>query len=61
MFMKQAQFSQLRPVAMAPPVGPRMPMYPPAGPGLGQQIFYGQAPPAIIPPQVKLFTRVVAH
>ncbi|KAJ6315129.1 hypothetical protein OIU78_018589 [Salix suchowensis] len=41
----QAQFSQLRPVAMAPPVGPRMPMYPPpAGPGLGQQIFYGQAP-----------------
>ncbi|KAF9666008.1 hypothetical protein SADUNF_Sadunf16G0184200 [Salix dunnii] len=47
----QAQFSQLRPVAMAPPVGPRMPMYPPAGPGLGQQIFYGQAPPAIIPPQ----------
>ncbi|KAJ6965158.1 polyadenylate-binding protein 8-like [Populus alba x Populus x berolinensis] len=47
----QAQFSQMRPVAMAPSVGPRMPMYPPAGPGLGQQIFYGQAPPAIIPPQ----------
>ncbi|KAG6789785.1 hypothetical protein POTOM_005909 [Populus tomentosa] len=47
----KAQFSQMRPVAMAPSVGPRMPMYPPAGPGLGQQIFYGQAPPAIIPPQ----------
>ncbi|EEF43658.1 polyadenylate-binding protein, putative [Ricinus communis] len=47
----QAQFSQIRPVAMAPSVAPRMPMYPPGGPGLGQQIFYGQAPPAIIPPQ----------
>ncbi|KAF9675888.1 hypothetical protein SADUNF_Sadunf09G0080200 [Salix dunnii] len=46
----QAQFSQMRPVAMAPTVG-RMPMYPPNGPGLGQQIFYGQGPPAIIPPQ----------
>ncbi|KAJ6905905.1 polyadenylate-binding protein 8-like [Populus alba x Populus x berolinensis] len=46
----QAQFSQMRPVAMAPSVG-RMPMYPPTGPGLGQQIFYGQGPPAIIPPQ----------
>ncbi|CAM8942327.1 unnamed protein product [Rhodiola kirilowii] len=47
----QAQFSQMRPIAMAPPVGPRMPMYPPAAPGLGQQFFYGQAPPAMIPPQ----------
>ncbi|KAJ9159529.1 hypothetical protein P3X46_025035 [Hevea brasiliensis] len=47
----QAQFSQMRPVAMPPSVAPRMPMYPPGGPGLGQQIFYGQAPPAIIPPQ----------
>ncbi|XWS68050.1 hypothetical protein CRYUN_Cryun04dG0057000 [Craigia yunnanensis] len=47
----QAQFSQMRPVAMAPSVAPRMPMYPPGGPGLGQQIFYGQAPPAIFPPQ----------
>ncbi|XP_058191080.1 polyadenylate-binding protein 8-like [Rhododendron vialii] len=47
----QAQFSQMRPVAMAPSVAPRMPMYPPGGPGLGQQIFYGQAPPAIMPPQ----------
>ncbi|ONH91680.1 hypothetical protein PRUPE_8G129400 [Prunus persica] len=47
----QAQFSQMRPVAMAPSVAPRMPMYPPGGPGLGQQIFYGQGPPAIIPSQ----------
>lgn len=37
---------------MAPPVGPRMPIYPPAAPGLGQQLFYGQGPPAILPPQV---------
>lgn len=48
----QAQFSQMRPVAMTPSVAPRMPMYPPGGPGIGQQIFYGQAPPAIIPSQV---------
>ncbi|KAL7262194.1 hypothetical protein ACSBR1_000550 [Camellia fascicularis] len=47
----QAQFSQMRPVAMAPSIAPRMPMYPPGAPGLGQQLFYGQAPPAIIPPQ----------
>ncbi|KAI4298478.1 hypothetical protein L6164_032032 [Bauhinia variegata] len=47
----QAQFSQMRPVAMAPSVAPRVPIYPPGGPGIGQQIFYGQAPPAIIPSQ----------
>eukprot|EP00262_Sarcandra_glabra_P012239 TRINITY_DN3114_c0_g2_i2.p1 TRINITY_DN3114_c0_g2~~TRINITY_DN3114_c0_g2_i2.p1 ORF type:complete len:655 (+),score=137.81 TRINITY_DN3114_c0_g2_i2:648-2612(+) len=47
----QAQFSQMRPVTMAPSVAPRVPMYPPGGPGLGQQIFYGQGPPALIPPQ----------
>ncbi|GAA0169085.1 RNA metabolism protein [Lithospermum erythrorhizon] len=47
----QAQFSQLRPIAVAPSVAPRMPMYAPTGPGMGQQIFYGQHPPAIIPPQ----------
>ncbi|MBA0751472.1 hypothetical protein Gogos_000393 [Gossypium gossypioides] len=45
----QAQFSQMRPVTMSPSVAPRMPMYPPGGPGLGQQIFYGQAPPAMFP------------
>lgn len=48
----QAQFSQMRPMAMPPSVAPRMPMYPPGHPGLGQQFLYGQAPPAIIPPQV---------
>ncbi|KAK6258560.1 RNA recognition motif domain - like 10 [Theobroma cacao] len=47
----QAQFSQMRPGAMAPGVGPRMPMYPPGAAGLGQQLFYGQGPPAIITPQ----------
>ncbi|KAJ8486103.1 hypothetical protein OPV22_018588 [Ensete ventricosum] len=47
----QAQFSQMRPVPMAPTVGPRVPMYPPGAPGLGQQIFYGQGPHTLIPPQ----------
>ncbi|NP_001312309.1 polyadenylate-binding protein 8-like [Nicotiana tabacum] len=47
----QAQFSQMRPIAMASSVAPRMPMYPPGGPGLGQQIFYGQPQPAMLPPQ----------
>eukprot|EP00258_Populus_trichocarpa_P001840 XP_002301171.2 polyadenylate-binding protein 2 [Populus trichocarpa] len=45
----QAQFSQMRPVAMAPSVAPRMQMYPPGAPGLGQQFLYGQGPPAMIP------------
>ncbi|EPS61542.1 hypothetical protein M569_13255, partial [Genlisea aurea] len=43
----QAQFSQIRPISIAPP---RIPVFPTA-PGLGQQIFYGQPPQAIIPPQ----------
>ncbi|KAI5655271.1 hypothetical protein M9H77_32458 [Catharanthus roseus] len=47
----QAQFAQMRPVAMPPSMAPRMPMYPPGAPGIGQQLFYGQGPPAIIPPQ----------
>ncbi|KAK1582398.1 hypothetical protein Q3G72_014573 [Acer saccharum] len=47
----QAQFSQMRPVAMAPSVAPRMPMYPPGALGPWQQFMYGQGPPAIIPPQ----------
>nr|WDD38965.1 polyadenylate-binding protein 2 [Fagopyrum tataricum] len=46
----QAQFSQLRPVAMTPSVTPRLPMFPPGAPGMGQQIFYGQPPP-MMPPQ----------
>lgn len=48
----QAQFSQIRPAAVTIPVAPRMPLYQPGAPGLGQQLFYGQGPPAIIPPQV---------
>ncbi|CDY67364.1 BnaA03g57630D [Brassica napus] len=44
----QAQFSQMRPMAMPPAVGPRMQMYPPGGPGMGQQMFYGQGPPTMI-------------
>ncbi|CAH9100345.1 unnamed protein product [Cuscuta europaea] len=43
----QAQFSQMRPIAIAPSVGTRMPMYPQGPPGLGQQIFYGQPPPLL--------------
>lgn len=45
----QAQFSQMRPVTMAPSVGPRMPMYSPGAPGMGQQFLYGQGPSAIMP------------
>ena len=48
----QAQFSQMRPIAIAPSMAPRVPIYPPGAPGLGQQFLYGQAPPALIPPQV---------
>ncbi|KAI5014323.1 hypothetical protein ZWY2020_055713 [Hordeum vulgare] len=48
--MLQAQFSQMRPVPMTPSMTPRLPMYPPM-PTLGQQLFYGQAPPAMMPPQ----------
>ncbi|QHN88256.1 Polyadenylate-binding protein [Arachis hypogaea] len=48
---RRAQFSQMRPVAMTPSVAPRMPLYPPGAPGLGQQFMYGQGPPAMIPPQ----------
>ncbi|XP_021753342.1 polyadenylate-binding protein 2-like [Chenopodium quinoa] len=47
----QAQFSQMRPVAMPPSVGPRISVYPPGGPGLGQQMYYGQGPPAMLPHQ----------
>ncbi|KAG9135209.1 hypothetical protein Leryth_013493 [Lithospermum erythrorhizon] len=45
----QAQFSQMRPVVMAPSIAPRMPMYPPGAPGIGQQLFYGQGPTAMLP------------
>ncbi|KAL2318531.1 hypothetical protein Fmac_032407 [Flemingia macrophylla] len=50
-FFVLAQFSQMRPVAMTPSVAPRMPLYPPGAPGLGQQFLYGQGPPAMMPPQ----------
>ncbi|KAF5751188.1 polyadenylate-binding protein 2-like isoform X1 [Tripterygium wilfordii] len=46
----QAQFSHMQP-AMAASVAPRIPMFPAGSPGLGQQLFYGQGPPAMIPPQ----------
>ena len=52
-FVVQAQFSQMRPAAMGPTVAPRMPLYPPGAPGIGQQLFYGQGPPTIIPQQVR--------
>ena len=42
---------------MAASVAPRMPIYPPGGPGIGQQMFYGQGPPTMIPSQVTTFTR----
>ncbi|EAZ06502.1 hypothetical protein OsI_28747 [Oryza sativa Indica Group] len=48
----QAQFSQMRPMVMPPSVAPRMPMYPPGVPGVGQQLFYGQPPPAFVNPQL---------
>lgn len=51
----QAQFAQMRPISVMPAATPRMPMYSPGGPGLGQQIFYGQPPPAMLPPQVIIF------
>jgi len=41
----------MRPVAITPSVAPRMPLYPPGAPGLGQQFLYGQGPPAMMPPQ----------
>lgn len=40
---------------MAQTIAPRMPLYPPGAPAIGQQLFYGQAPP-IIPPQVIIFS-----
>ncbi|CAL5031158.1 unnamed protein product [Urochloa decumbens] len=47
--MLQAQFSQIRPpVPITPTLAPRLPMYPPMAP---QQLFYGQAPPAMMAPQ----------
>ncbi|KAK8968068.1 Polyadenylate-binding protein 2 [Platanthera guangdongensis] len=47
----QAQFSQMRPLPMPPNVGPRVPIYPPASPSIGHQLFYGQGSSTLIPPQ----------
>eukprot|EP00898_Chlorokybus_atmophyticus_P008272 jgi/Chlat1/8446/Chrsp80S00648 len=44
----QAQFAQ-RAFAVGGPVPAGMPMYPP--PGMAQQMFFGQPPPGLIPPQ----------
>eukprot|EP00250_Pteridium_aquilinum_P014929 c22286_g1_i2 orf=356-2299(-) len=53
----QAQFAQLRSSAVtAPPVTANPPpMYHPGAPGMGQQVFYGQPPPALIPSQANGF------
>jgi len=58
----QAQFSQMRPVAITPSVAPRMPLYPPGAPGIGQQFICGQGPPTMIPPQVivAFFTSIIS-
>ncbi|WOL19088.1 hypothetical protein Cni_G27885 [Canna indica] len=44
----QARFSQMRPMAMPTSITPRVPLYPPGAPGMGQPLFYGQ-PPALVP------------
>ncbi|KAK4477028.1 hypothetical protein RD792_016230 [Penstemon davidsonii] len=47
----EAMFSSMLPNTIFPTVTPHMPLYPPASDqGLGQQIFYRPAPPAILPP-----------
>ncbi|CAM8981695.1 unnamed protein product [Rhodiola kirilowii] len=44
----QAQFSQMRSGPITPPFSPRIPAFPP---GMAQPIYFGQAPPAMVPPQ----------
>lgn len=44
----QTQFSEMRPLAMAPSPAPRAPFYPPGAPGITRPLFYGQPPPALI-------------
>jgi polyadenylate-binding protein len=46
----QAQFAQMR-TPVGPAVPTTLPMYHPGAPGMGQQIYYGQPPPGLIPPQ----------
>ncbi|WOL19087.1 polyadenylate-binding protein 2 [Canna indica] len=45
----QAQFSQMRPMVMQTSIAPRAQFYPPGAPGMGQPLFYGQPPPALVP------------
>ncbi|XP_020582745.1 polyadenylate-binding protein 2-like [Phalaenopsis equestris] len=47
----QAHYAPMRPVAVGTSAAPRLPMYSPGAPGLQQQLFYGQGPPTLIPPQ----------
>lgn len=53
----QAQFAQLRSSAVntPPATASPPPMYHPGAPGMGQQLFYGQPPPALIPSQANGF------
>ncbi|KAH9553067.1 hypothetical protein CY35_09G100300 [Sphagnum magellanicum] len=46
----QAQFAQMR-TPVGPTVPTSLPMYHPGAPGMGQQLYYGQPPPGLIPPQ----------
>ncbi|KAH8956751.1 hypothetical protein BDL97_07G058800 [Sphagnum fallax] len=46
----QAQFAQMR-TPVGPAVPTSLPMYHPGAPGMGQQLYYGQPPPGLIPPQ----------
>jgi hypothetical protein len=45
---------------MGPAMAPRVPMYPPGAP-LGQQLFYGQPPPALMPQVFLLFSFCKCH
>ncbi|PKA63556.1 Polyadenylate-binding protein 2 [Apostasia shenzhenica] len=49
----QAHYNQMRPLMMPTSVGSRMPAFGPSAPGMGQQMFLGQAPPTLIPPQLR--------
>ncbi|KAE8694043.1 Polyadenylate-binding protein 8 [Hibiscus syriacus] len=48
----QEQYCYMHPTAMGPVVVPWMPMYTAGTPHFDQQLFYGQGPHAIIPPQM---------
>ncbi|KAG8364244.1 hypothetical protein BUALT_Bualt19G0108000 [Buddleja alternifolia] len=46
----QALYSHVRPNTIVPPVTPQMLICAPGSSGLGQQVFYAQAPPSTRPP-----------